>query len=162
MRLISLSISPALVLAGCVIVNNSAGRALPRVTAEQQLFQADRAFADATHAGGIDGWMSFFAPDAVRIKYGGGMAKGYDAVRLMDTPFISDSTITLNWQPLEAHVFQHGTAGITIGTSQVVTRTGPNAGQVTYRGRYTTLWRRESDGTWKVIMDTGYPEPPAR
>jgi ketosteroid isomerase-like protein len=102
--------------------------------------------------------MSFFADDAIRIKYRGGMVKGYGAIRAADTPLISDTTITLNWQPLEAYVFKRGTAGITIGTSQIVNRTGPKKGEITYRGRYTTLWRREPDGRWRVIMDTGYPD----
>ena len=128
---------------------------------EAQLLKADRDFADATHARGIEGWMSFFAGDAVRIKYRGGMVKGHAAVRATDTPLISDTTITLNWQPLEAHLFQDGNVGITIGTSQIVTRVGATKGDVTYRGRYTTLWRRDANGRWMVIMDTGYPDAPA-
>lgn len=160
MRQIILLAVFALTLSGCVVagVNTQSGAPVPSAVAEEQLLQADRNFADGTHARGIDGWMSFFASDAIRIKYRGGMVKGYDAVRTADTPLISDTTITLSWQPLEAHVFQHGSIGITIGTSQVVNRTGPRTGQVTYRGRYTTLWRREPDGEWKVIMDTGYPD----
>ena len=162
MRKTSLFLAAALILPGCVVVNNPGRRAYSQATGEQELLQADRDFADATHGRGIEGWMSFFANDAIRIKYRGGMVKGYDAVRAADTPLISDTTITLNWQPLEAQVFQYGGVGITIGTSQVVSRAGPNKGEVTYRGRYTTLWRREADGRWKVIMDTGYPDAPAK
>jgi ketosteroid isomerase-like protein len=151
----------ALVLStSCVAVgvNNSVARPYPPSVGETELLQADRDFADATHKRGIEGWMSFFADDAIRIKYRGGMVKGYGAIRAADTPLISDTTITLNWQPLEAYVFKRGTAGITIGTSQIVNRTGPKKGEITYRGRYTTLWRREPDGRWRVIMDTGYPD----
>lgn len=150
------------VLSGCVVVgvNNQNRGLVAAAEGEAELLKADRDFADATHARGIEGWMSFFTDDAVRIKYRGGMVKGYAAVRAADTPLISDTTITLNWQPLEARVFSGGSVGITIGTSQVVNRTGAKAGAVTYRGRYTTLWRRESGGKWKVIMDTGYPDPP--
>lgn len=141
--------------------NKPAAAIVSSAVGENQLLQADRDFADATHARGIEGWMSFFADDAIRIKYRGGMAKGYEAVRATDTPLISDTTITLNWQPIDARVFKDGTVGITIGTSQIVNRVGPKKGEVAYRGRYTTLWRREPDGRWKVIMDTGYPETPA-
>ncbi len=153
-----------LLSSACVVVgvNRPAVRVVSLAVGEAELFQADRDFADATHAWGIDGWMSFFADDAIRIKYLGGMVKGYDAVRATDTPLISDTTITLNWQPLEAHVYKSGSVGITIGTSQVVSRLGPNKGDVAYRGRYTTLWRRDPDGRWKVIMDTGYPDASAK
>lgn len=162
MRKTSLLLAAALILPGCIVVNNSGRRTYSPVVGEEELLQADRNFADATHARGIDGWMSFFANDAIRIKYRGGMVKGYDAVRATDTPLISDTTITLNWQPLEAQVFQYGGVGITIGTSQVVSRVGANKGEVTYRGRYTTLWRRDANGQWKVIMDTGYPDAPGK
>lgn len=155
-----LPLTTLVLCAACVVVgvNKPAAQVDSRGVGEFQLLQADRDFAEATHARGIEGWMSFFADDAIRIKYRGGMVKGYNAVRAMDTPLISDTTITLNWQPLEAYVFKHGTTGITIGTSQVVNRIGPKKGDVTYRGRYTTLWRREPDGRWRVIMDTGYPD----
>ena len=159
-----LSLAAAALTAACVVVgvNKPALRVASPAVGETELLQADRDFADATHARGIEGWMSFFADDAIRIKYRGGMVKGWDAVRETDTPLISDTTITLNWQPLEAHVFKHGTVGVTIGMSQIVSRTGANKGSVTYHGRYTTLWRREPDGRWKVIMDTGYPDVPVK
>ena len=162
MRTISLMFA-GLCLTACAVTSGGPNlHTYPTVGAERELFRADSDFAAATHARGIDGWMSFFDKDAIRIKYRGGMVKGYDAVRVTDTPLISDTTITLNWQPLEAHVFQDGALGMTVGTSQVVGRTGPRAGQTTYRGRYTTLWRRDASGKWKVIMDTGYPDAPAQ
>jgi hypothetical protein len=46
--------------------------------------------------------MSFFAPDAIRIRYRGNMVKGFDAIRQFDLPGISDTTNTLNWEPTDA------------------------------------------------------------
>jgi hypothetical protein len=60
------------------------------------LMQADHDFATATHARGLDGWMSFYAPDAIRIRYRGNMVKGSDAIRAFDPPGISDTTTTLS------------------------------------------------------------------
>jgi ketosteroid isomerase-like protein len=127
---------------------------------ENQMMQADRDFATATHARGIDGWMSFYAPDAIRIVYRGGIVKGLEAIRKLDTPFISDPASTLNWEPLEAHVYSDGNHGITIGRYSVIGKSAAFAGKEIGRGRYVTTWRREN-GKWLVIMDTGYPEPPA-
>ncbi|MDQ6717943.1 MAG: DUF4440 domain-containing protein [Gemmatimonadota bacterium] len=164
MRNTSFLVGAAFLFSGCVVVssNSSTRSTYAPAAGEEELLRADRDFADATHARGIDGWMSFFASDAIRVKYRGGIVKGYDAVRVADTPLISDTTITLNWQPLEAHVFQDGRVGITIGTSQAVGLVGAKKGEVSYRGRYITLWRRDARGSWKVIMDTGYPDAPAK
>ena len=126
---------------------------------EASLMQADRDFADSTHRYGIDGWMSFFARDAIRIKYRDNMVKGFDAVRAFDLANIfSDSSYTLNWEPTDAHVFSDGTLGSTTGRSWAVSRKPEDRGKEVYRGRYVTMWRRDGN-RWLVIMDTGYPEP---
>jgi hypothetical protein len=65
---------------------------------EGSLMQADRDFATATHARGIDGWMSFYTPDAIRIRYRGNMVKGFDEIRKFDLPYISDTASVLNWR----------------------------------------------------------------
>jgi ketosteroid isomerase-like protein len=125
---------------------------------EASLMQADRDFADSTHRRGIDGWMSFFARDAIRIRYRSNMVKGYDAVRAFDLPNISDTTVTLNWEPTDAYVFNGGSIGSTTGRYWAVSRETESPGKELARGRYVTMWRREG-GRWLVIMDTGYPDP---
>jgi ketosteroid isomerase-like protein len=154
MSVLSLSIW----LSGCSVAVNAGGSRTDGTATEASLMQADRDFATATHARGIDGWMSFYAPDAIRIRYRGDMVKGFDAIRKFDEPGISDTTTVLNWEPTDAHVFRAGTIGSTTGRYTVASRKAGDAGKVLSRGRYVTMWRRDR-GKWLVIMDTGYPEP---
>ena len=142
--------------AACATVLNTGGS--DTGATESSLMQADRDFAVATHARGIDGWMSFFASDAIRIRYRDNMVKGYDAVRKFDLPNISDTTVTLNWEPTDAYIFRGGSIGSTTGSYSVISRRTADGGKELQRGRYVTIWRREN-GRWLVIMDTGYPEP---
>ena len=148
----------AVAVTGCVAAVNTSGS--PGIVNESSLMQADRDFAVATHARGIDGWMSFYTPDAIRIRYRGNMVKGFDEIRKFDLAYISDTTSVLNWEPTDAHVFRGGDIGSTTGRYWAVKRTGTGAGTETGRGRYVTMWRREGR-RWLVIMDTGYPEPVA-
>ena len=141
---------------GCAVAANTGGSA--GGATENALKQADRDFAVATHARGIEGWMSFYARDAIRIRYRGNMVKGFDEIRKFDTEYISDTTNVLNWEPTDAHVFRGGDIGSTTGRYWAVSRAGADAGKETGRGRYVTMWRRDG-GRWLVIMDTGYPEP---
>jgi len=154
-------LAAGVVATGCVVAVNTSGSRDDAT--ESSLKQADRDFAVATHARGIDGWMSFYTSDAIRIRYGGNMVKGFDEIRKFDLAYISDTTNVLNWEPTDAHVFQGGDIGSTTGRYWAVSRSGVNAGKETGRGRYVTMWRREGE-RWLVIMDTGYPEPaqPAR
>ena len=125
---------------------------------EAALMQSDRDFAVETHARGIEGWMSFFAPDAIRIRYRDNMVRGLDAIRRFDLPGISDTTSTLNWEPTDAYVFRGGGIGSTTGRYWIVSRKQGDTGKQLGHGRYVTMWRRDG-GRWLVIMDTGYPEP---
>jgi ketosteroid isomerase-like protein len=151
------------ILALCLLVEGcssaiNAGQSSSGAT-ESSLMQADRDFAVATHARGIDGWMAFYARDAIRIRYRDNMVKGYDEVRKFDLPNISDTTVILNWEPTDAYVFRGGSIGSTTGRYWIVARTGTNSGKELGHGRYVTMWRREQE-RWLVIMDTGYPDPP--
>ncbi|HEY3112990.1 MAG TPA: DUF4440 domain-containing protein [Gemmatimonadaceae bacterium] len=146
------------VTTSCVgVVANTAGSA--RDATEAALMQADRDFAVATHARGIDGWMSFYASDAIRIRYRDNIVRGLNEIRQLDLPRISDTTSTLNWEPTDAYIFRGGSIGSTTGRYWIVSRTGAEAGKELGTGRYVTMWRREG-GRWLVIMDTGYPDPP--
>lgn len=145
----------------CVATVNTGGRPSAGTATEASLMQADRDFAVATHARGIDGWMSFYARDAIRIRYRDNMVKGYDEVRKFDLPNISDTTTILNWEPTDAHVFHGGSIGSTTGRYWIVSRRTAESGKELGHGRYVTMWRRE-EGRWLVIMDTGYPDPPTQ
>ena len=142
---------------GCATANTGGGAATSAAT-EASLMQADRDFAVATHARGIDGWMSFYASDAVRIRYRGNMVRGHDAIRQFDLPNISDTTRTLNWEPTDAYVYTDGNLGATTGRYWVTSKRTADAGKELGRGRYVTMWRRDGQ-RWLAIMDTGYPEP---
>ena len=141
----------------CSVALNTGGTG---AATESSLMQADRDFAVATHTRGIDGWMSFYSSDAIRIRYRDNMVKGYDAIRQFDQPNISDTTTILNWEPTDANVFRGGSIGSTTGRYWVVSRRAGDNGKELGRGRYVTMWRRQQD-RWLVIMDTGYPDPPA-
>jgi ketosteroid isomerase-like protein len=122
------------------------------------LIQADRDFAVETHARGIDGRMSFYAPDAVRVRYRGNMIKGLAAVRAFDLPGIMDTTGTLNWEPSDAYVFRDGAIGSTTGKYWIASHQTGELGKELGHERYVTMWRWDGR-RWLVIMDTGYPEP---
>jgi len=66
----------------CTVTVNTSDS--PTGATEGSLMQADRDFAVATHTRGIDGWMSFYAPDAIRIRYRGNMVKGAEEIRKFD------------------------------------------------------------------------------
>lgn len=128
--------------------------------AKKQLMDADRAFAKEAAAKGLDGWMSVMADDAVRIQPLGGKAyAGKAAVRDLDKAIFADPKKQLVWEPTDGGAFADGTHGYTTGTSKFVEKTADGKETVLSTGKYVTWWRKDANGAWKVILDTGVSDP---
>ena len=119
----------------------------------EALMEADRAFAAAVAEGGAEAWVSWFAEDGAQIQPGVGEVRGRDALRELMAG-LDDPTFTLRWEPRRADVAASGDLGWTTGdfVSEGVGPAGePRRGQ----GRYVSIWRRQADGSWKVVLDVG-------
>ena len=123
----------------------------------EDLLEADRAFDRITTEKGLDGWMSYFAEDAVRLDLLGDVVRGFDAIRAKDSAMFADPQILLTWSPTDAGLFRDGEHGFTRGRYRVI-RQDEDGPVVISRGAYLSMWRRES-GAWKVILDTGAVDP---
>jgi ketosteroid isomerase-like protein len=58
----------------------------------------------------------------------------------------------LSWQVTGADVAKSGDLGYTIGTYEETTA-GPKGIQTTDKGKYVVIWKKQADGTWKVVLD---------
>jgi len=124
---------------------------------QDELFAADRAYARAVADSGQAAWVARFAPDIAKPGAGGLiLLRGVDPVAALDKGMFADATRHLVREPTDAVAYADGRTGVTVGRSAWVRST---AGADTLaRGRYLTLWQRQSDGTWKIILDTGWPD----
>jgi ketosteroid isomerase-like protein len=117
--------------------------------ARDELMAADRAFAQATAERGTDGWVEYFAPGG-RMLGGSRIITGTDSIRAVMTPAFADTSFSLTWEPRFAEASEDADLGYTVGRYE-----SRRAGDVVGRGWYLTVWRRQSDGSWKAEMDIG-------
>ncbi len=154
-----LVLAAAALLAGCRSTAPPAepGPPTPEGAAvlREEVMAADRAFAAASAAAGLEGWMSYIAPDAVRLVMGGAVTRGLDSIRAHDAGLFARPDARLRWEPTDGGVFADGRYAFTTGTARFVERAADGAETVTWRGVYVTTWRREPDGRWLVVLDTG-------
>lgn len=119
------------------------------------LMEADRAFARETGERGIEGWMAWFAEEA-SMNTGGVEIRGHEAIRSAMAPLLADSDLRLEWEPERAVI--EGDLGYTVGGYRIVGRdSSTDEIRLLTRGRYLTVWRRQVDGSWKVLEDIGSP-----
>jgi ketosteroid isomerase-like protein len=117
----------------------------------EELERADLAFAKDTAARGVDGWVAAFDPaGAMWGRRKKARIEGHDAIREAMAPLFAGGT-KIDWQPIASGLSPAGDLGYTVGTSRFTDA----AGNETHAGSYVTIWRRQLDGSWKVLFDTG-------
>jgi ketosteroid isomerase-like protein len=60
---------------------------------------------------------------------------------------------TLTWEPFKAEASMSGDLGYTLGKWKLVGKDS------TFYGNYYTIWKKQSDGTWKFVVDGGNNTP---
>jgi ketosteroid isomerase-like protein len=65
-----------------------------------------------------------------------------------------DTSFTLKWAPLFADISDSYDLGYTYGT-YTIEMDSPEGSLVTKEGTYVTIWKKDKDGNWKFVLDTG-------
>ncbi len=107
---------------------------------------------------------------------GGPIVTSKEAIRALMAPAFANPTFSLTWQPAGAEVSRSGDLGYTYGTFESKrndadrkpsqNKAGSSgkeslAGKpVIHRGKYVTIWRKDADGSWKVVVDIGNQDEP--
>jgi len=111
-------------------------------------------FVKATAERGLDGFMSYFAEDASAVENGGEIVTGKASIRKSLEPW----DVNLTWTPVKAEMAASGDLGYTFG-NYVLKAKDKNGNPVVHYGKYATVWKKQKDGSWKVVMDMGNSSP---
>jgi len=133
-------------------------RESPADAATTALLQVDRDFAQAGAAKNIDRFLSFIAED-VRFYSAGVMQTGKLPFREGWAKGFADPNWSITWAPLYAETAQSADLGYTTGGFEIREKS-PDGTPLVRKGSYVTLWRKQSDGKWKVALDIGSFVPP--
>jgi ketosteroid isomerase-like protein len=149
-------------LIGALLLHASACRPAVDVAAEtRDLLETDRAWARLAEADApVDSVVAYWTADARVILPGQPVLVGTEAIRQMVAGTRAIPGFRITWTPDSAAVSPGGDFGYTWGTNEI--SEPDSAGTlVTMKGRYITVWRKESDGRWRCSADISN-EGPAR
>ncbi len=121
------------------------------------LMQIDREFDLATASRGADGWASYFAEEGIMLPAGSDVIRGRAAIRELMAKRLATPGYSLRWEPIGSDV--SGDLGYTYGRSKV-TRQGKDGQPEISHGKYVTIWKRQRDRSWKIVVDVGNASPP--
>jgi ketosteroid isomerase-like protein len=121
-----------------------------------ELMSADSAFsAQASKVGILQAFLDVATPETKVLSESG---KGFDAVR-SEFKGLPPSA-TLAWKPSFAAASATGDLGYTWGRYEYKDK-APDGKPIVETGTYVTVWRRQADGSWKVVLDGGTTDPKA-
>jgi ketosteroid isomerase-like protein len=139
-------ISLAVLISACTTVMSSND-------ADAYIRSAAPRFISAFNAGNADAVAGFYTDDAVLLAPNAPIAKGNTAIRDAYRAFFGSGHPTLNFaadrivQSCDvAYEYGHYTMGM---------------GSMNDQGNYVTVWRRQSNGDWKIVEDSINSSMPA-
>jgi ketosteroid isomerase-like protein len=115
------------------------------------LLETDKQFSElSVKEGMFRAFISYIADDGVILRDNEYPSKGKE-VLIERYQGKSDTSFVLSWEPLSGRISDSGDLGYTYGIfSTLIKATGKVS-----RGTYVTIWHKQTDGTWKFVLDTG-------
>lgn len=136
-------------IAGVASVAQTQPPASP-TTARDRVFAAERAFAKTMQDRDLAAFTRHLSKDA--IFYGRSVDRGPAAVTASWKAYFDAPTPPFSWEPTSVEVVDSGTLALSTGPVR-----GPDGRQTS---TFTSVWRLEPDGVWRVVFDKGCQCPP--
>lgn len=118
------------------------------------LAETDRYYSTLSAQQGMNtAFIAMFDSAGVLLRADRMPTKGLEAIsKLLLSE--SDTNFILTWEPIATEIATSGDLGYTYGTYAIRNKT---TGLLLGDGTYATIWKKQPDGIWKAVLDTGNP-----
>lgn len=138
----------AVIAFSCRLPEKKAAKATPED--KLKMMDADRAFSKMSKEQGMKkAFIQYMDDDGVLLRPNQYPLIGAEAVDFLTR--INDTTFTLEWEPQKGYVANSGELGYTFGVFSLT----PTTQDTVLYGTYVSIWKKQTDGTWKFVLDTG-------
>ncbi len=121
---------------------------------KESIKQADIAFSHLSDQKGRNAaFLEYIDSGAVLLRAGHDPIVGSDALQFFNQS--NDSSYTLTWEPVGAGMGSGGDIGFTYGIWTFHEKNQP--ADSSEKGTYVTIWKKQMNGKWKFVLDTGNP-----
>ena len=123
---------------------------------QQRLIQTSKKWSDAASNRDVDKTLSYWADDAVVMAAGQPVLKGKAEIKKMIEANFSNPSFRISWSPKTADI--EGNMGYLIEDAKITT--DDSLGRpTTQRFKTVTIWKKQTDGQWKNVVDIMTPKP---
>ena len=118
----------------------------------QQVICAETGFSRAAEARDRAAFLGFVDPDARFLT--GSVARGHEESAAAWDSLLAPGGPSIRWRPATVEVSADGLLAISRGPYRTVSMDAAGIRQETW-GHFTSTWRRNEDGDWRVLFDAG-------
>ena len=118
----------------------------------EKLMQLSREWSQAAASRNVEKTLSYWADDAIVISGGEPVLKGKEAIRQMVEGSYQNPSFQISWEPQSAEVSKSGDLGYLIEDTKI--KVNDSTGKpVINQYKVVTIWKKQTDGTWKNVVD---------
>ena len=108
----------------------------------------------------VDALLAHYTDDATLMSPGMPVAMGKDAIRASLKEMVADPALVLTFQPRRVEVAKSGDLAFTEGSYNMTMTNPATKRSIQDKGSYVTVYRKQSDGSWKAVSDIATSEVP--
>jgi uncharacterized protein (TIGR02246 family) len=141
-----------------VVTTISCGQSKTDKKAEgEKVMQLSREWSKVASSGDVDKTVSYWAEDAYMVSAGQPPLKGKPAIRQMVEESYKIPGFRISWEPQSVEVSDSGDMAYLIENSQV-SYSDSTGKPLTQNSKAVSIWRKQSDGNWKNVVDISTPD----
>ena len=115
-----------------------------------EIMDADRAFSAMSESKGLrNAFMEFIDSNGVLLRPNSFPLVGADAVDFISQA--NDTAYIMTWHPKGGSIAASGELGYSYGIYSVT----PKNKDTVMQGTYVNIWKKQPDGKWKLVLDSG-------
>ena len=126
---------------------------------EKKIRESEVAMSAAAVSKDLDKVVSYYADDAVVFAPNSPGATTKEAIRNAWKDILMPVGASTSWKPTKVEVAKSGDLAYTSGTYNGTMMA--DGKPVKDSGNYLTVWKKQTDGTWKILVDTWATDLPA-
>ena len=122
----------------------------PAEEARRQMLEADRSFSNMSRDKGMKAaFIEYIDSAGVLLRPNQVPLLGGNAIDYLTN--INDTAFHLTWEPKNGTIAKSGDLGFSYGVYKLV----PSTKDTAIFGTYVSIWRKQANGSWKFVLDTG-------
>ena len=147
-------------LACTVLVFGCSESTMDKETEAEDLMQLSRDWSAMVAAGDLEASIELWADDAIMLPPDSPVLSGKEAIRDYVMGVSSIPGFKISWEPESAHFSKSGDMAYLIERN-VIEIDGEDGDKIVTHGKVVTVWRKDSRGQWKNVVEiwNAAPQP---